>query len=245
MKGVIDEQHDHHCSPTHRPTVPRRPDLAHVLRRGRPRGRADLRPRGVRAAPHHLRRPDSGQGDRTARTAVARRLHHSPPRGTRRRPRGTGHRVLAGTGRPGDGGRPMSLERVMAAESARRAAEIELREAVKAAVEDGESIADVAAAAEVTRQTVYRWLGDESLEHPTRKPMRAMEAGLQVLLELGVGPSHELMAAIRTKDPVARARRVLLLIRDVSKYYSAEQAVVLRAAAHVASLVMRRADAQG
>lgn len=139
----------------------------------------------------------------------------------------------------------MSLERVMAAESARRAAEIELREAVKAAVEDGESVADVAEAAEVTRQTVYRWLGDESLEHPTRKPMRTMAEGLQVLLDLGVGPSHELMAAIRTNDPVARARRVLLLIKNVGRSYTEEQAVVLRAAAHAANHVMRKADAQG
>ena len=52
----------------------------------------------------------------------------------------------------------MSLHEVAAAAEALDQATSRLRDAVTAAYLDGATVADMAAAADVTRQTVYRWL---------------------------------------------------------------------------------------
>lgn len=63
----------------------------------------------------------------------------------------------------------MSLDAVRAAMTAARAAAAQLRAEVAKATQEGESIADIARAAEVTRQTVYRWAEEvtpEQISHP-------------------------------------------------------------------------------
>jgi hypothetical protein len=114
-----------------------------------------------------------------------------------------------------------------AAEVARASAR--LRELVAQAVAgQSATVAEIAQAADVTRQTVYRWSAHVTLDgRMYGNAGAAMNEALYALIEAGAGPSHELVAGLRTGDRTAKARRVLLGAKNVPSTVSEEQRSVI------------------
>lgn len=89
---------------------------------------------------------------------------------------------------------------------------------VEAARVEGASIAAIAKAAGVTRQTIYRWLRGES--RPQSAPtLRALDDGLEALLVAGIGPATtaDITSALRSKDLMIKAGRMVRGIRGLSR----------------------------
>lgn len=117
----------------------------------------------------------------------------------------------------------MGLEEVRRAAEALRDAEDNRAAAMAAALGEGETVADVARAARVTRQTVYR-LTAEAMDRPGRSDLAVLTAGIDALLELELPPHTwaELMKARSIKvrrrgDMLSIARRVQLGIRSAPR----------------------------
>lgn len=109
----------------------------------------------------------------------------------------------------------MGLQEVRRAAEALRNAEDARAEAMRAALDEGETVADIARAARVTRQTVYR-LTRKTHDQPGRSDEAVLDAGLDALLELDL-PEHswsEVMRGRSHPDLLVKARRVRLGIRN-------------------------------
>ncbi len=103
----------------------------------------------------------------------------------------------------------MSLADVEAAAEALNRAVTDRAATIGAAVEAGIPVSDVATAAGLTRQTVYRIVrtgGGGPAQRRSRRDI--LDDALYALIELGAGPAHELASGLRTDRLDAKARRV-------------------------------------
>ena len=111
------------------------------------------------------------------------------------------------------------LAEVRAAAAAAAEADEQLRAAVLAAKRaDVATDSEIAKAAGISRPTLYRWIAQadaEDPEAPRPHPAQAMDAALELLMELGGGPFRELLAGLRVDDLAAKARRVQIGIKNL------------------------------
>lgn len=109
----------------------------------------------------------------------------------------------------------MGLPEVHRAAEALRDAEDNRTRAMATALEEGETVADIARAARVTRQTVYR-LTRKTCDHPGRTDREVLDAGLEALLELDLPENawSEVMRGRSHADLLVKARRMRLGIRN-------------------------------
>lgn len=109
----------------------------------------------------------------------------------------------------------MGLYEVTTTAQALREAETARAAAMQTALAEGVSIVDIAKAAGVTRQTVYRITRSET--HPGRSDVEVLDAGLGALLELGLPTTvaSEVTKALMHSDPLVKARRVRLAIANL------------------------------
>jgi transposase-like protein len=82
-----------------------------------------------------------------------------------------------------------ALTRVRAAAATAREANQALVVEVRAALDSGESVSAVAGAADVTRQTIYRWRDQEAAGRARVHTRQAIDDALVTLLTVGVGPA--------------------------------------------------------
>lgn len=111
----------------------------------------------------------------------------------------------------------MSLSAVEAAADALARAVTDRGVAIVDAVKAGIPVSDVATAAGITRQTVYRIAqagGGGPAQPRTRREV--LDDALYALIELGAGPAHELASGLRTDRLDAKARRVQLGAKNVA-----------------------------
>lgn len=114
----------------------------------------------------------------------------------------------------------MTLDAIARAANAAQDATARLRSLVADAMEtrevSGITVAEITAAADITRQTAYRWSADREHGKPYANPVTAMDDALQILGAAQVGPNHEVLAGLRTNDKTAKARRVMLVSGNMS-----------------------------
>jgi AcrR family transcriptional regulator len=100
----------------------------------------------------------------------------------------------------------------------------------EAARADGESIAAIAKAADVARQTIYRWFGESRPR--VVSTVKALDDGLEALLVAGVGPATtaDLTAALRSSNVRIKAERIHRGLRGLtsplSKFEGAAQETI-------------------
>lgn len=105
----------------------------------------------------------------------------------------------------------MGLREVEAAATALRDATDTRTQAIRDALAEGLPVADVARAAGLTRQSVYRLTGQWS--RTGRSDVEVLDAGLGALLEMPDLPPHaaaEATKALSSSDVLVKARRVQL-----------------------------------
>lgn len=111
-----------------------------------------------------------------------------------------------------------SLEEIAYVAEKTREWEHALIACVEAARAEGASIAAIAKAAGVTRQTIYRWLRGESRPR-SASTRKALDDGLEALLVAGVGPATtaDITSALRSNELAIKAARMVRGIRGLSR----------------------------
>lgn len=109
----------------------------------------------------------------------------------------------------------MGLDEVRAAAERLVDAEEDRNRALREAVDQGVPISEAADAARVTRQTVYRIIGQWS--RTGRPDALVLDAGIDALLETEMPPATwgELMKARRSTDVLVKARRIRLALSNI------------------------------
>ncbi|WP_182872728.1 helix-turn-helix domain-containing protein [Mycobacteroides abscessus] len=136
----------------------------------------------------------------------------------------------------------MSFEQEIAAALGHlREAEAAFRATVLAAIDAGHPITQVADAAQVTRQTIYRW--SEATGDSSRVDVaELLDDALTVAVEWGSPFTAEYVAGLRSKDLAVKARRTHAAAARIPLDVSPEHSRVLGQAAAVAARVLTALD---
>lgn len=107
------------------------------------------------------------------------------------------------------------LDAVVAAAEDLAAATARVKSAVAAARAAGIEVTAIASAADVTRQTVYRWAA-ESTSTPAVHVRRTLDAALAAMIAYSPTASGSLAHALTSHDPRVKVRRLRLAVSNLA-----------------------------